>query len=195
MQITLKMINLFVFTFSALAMATGTASYATELILVSKNGSRVTVNVENQHVTAKEKERDINYQIDRPTSRSLAHANSISLVSNASTPASQLFIVLTREYSRPDAMGQGYCGAGYEDYLLLVEMLKKDLVLRDRILLQSCLKTLSMFIDKGDDNPSNGIIHEKDGSLSYRLVEDDYKEKRLLKVEGKHFKIALIPAK
>jgi hypothetical protein len=195
MQITLKMINFFVFTFTALAMATSTTSYATELILVSENGSRVTVNVENQHVTAKEKEKNINYQIDRPTSRSLAHANSISLISNASTLASQLFIVLTREYSRPDAMGQGYCGAGYEDYLLLVEVFKKDLILRDRILLQSCLKTISMFIDKGDDNPSNGLTHEKDGSLSYRLVEDDYKEKRLIKVERKRFKIISTPVK
>lgn len=74
-------------------------------------------------------------------------------------------------------MGQGYCGAGYEDYLLLVEIRGKKLTLKDQFLLQSCLKSISMFIDQGDDNPSNGLTHEKDGSFTYRLVEDDYKKK------------------
>lgn len=51
-------------------------------------------------------------------------------------------------------MGQGYCGAGYEDYLLLVEIRGKKLTLKDQFLLQSCLKSISMFIDQGDDIPA-----------------------------------------
>jgi hypothetical protein len=88
-------------------------------------------------------------------------------------------------------MGQGYCGAGYEDYLLLVEILKKELIFRDKFLLQSCIKSISVFIDQGDDNPSNALIHEKDGSLSYRLVDDDYNNRRKLTIQKKRFKVEL----
>jgi len=52
-----------------------------------------------------------------------------------------------------------------------------------------------MFIDHGDDNPSNGLVHEKDGSFVYRLVGDDYDKKRTLIISKKHFEIKMLPPK
>jgi hypothetical protein len=178
-----------------LATATAPTAVANDIVLPSSKGPRVSISVEKQHVTAKDKENNINYDVDGAVSRYLKRADDIRLIANESNPRAQLFIMLAREYSRPGAMGQGYCGAGYEDYLLLVEILERKLVLRDQLLLQSCLRSISMFIDQGDDHPSNGFTHEKDGSLSYRLVDDDYEKKRVLTVIAQRFKVTLVPSK
>jgi hypothetical protein len=167
---------------------------AAELSLSFPESGRVAITVNKQHVVAKNTERNITYNVATTVSQHLIRADDIRLVGNAINPNAQLFIVMTRELSRPDAMGQGYCGAGHEDYLLLVEILERNLLLRDQFLLQSCLKSISMFIDHGDDHPNNGLIHENDGSFSYRLVDDDYDKKRMLTVSAKRFKIDLAPA-
>jgi hypothetical protein len=166
---------------------------ATDLLLPSPKGGRVAIHVKKQHVIAKDNEKNIIYEVAATVSKHLTRADDIRLVGNAGNPKEQLFIVMVREPSRPNAMGRGYCGAGYEDYLLLVEMLEEKLLLRDQLLLQSCLKSISMFIDQGDDHPSNGLAHEKDDSYSYRLVDDDAEKKRMLTVSDKHFKTKLVP--
>lgn len=94
-------------------------------------------------------------------SKHLKQAEDVRLVGNSSNPEPQLFIVMIREPSLPNTMGRGYCGAGYEDYLLLVEILGRKLLLRDELLLQSCLKSIAMYLDQGDDHPKNGLIDEK----------------------------------
>jgi hypothetical protein len=177
-----------------LATIIAPTAVANDILLSSTQGARISISVERQHVTARDKEKNINYDVDGAVARYLKRADDIRLIANESSPRAQLFIVLAREYSRPGAMGQGYCGAGYEDHLLLVEIFNRKLVLRDQLLLQSCLKSMSMFIDQGDDHPSNGFTHEKDGSLSYRLVDDDYEKKRILTVTARRFKITLIPS-
>lgn len=169
-------------------------SFANEIILASTDGPRISIYVENKHVTARDKEKNIKYSVDDSISRHLKSANDIRFIAENKNSKTQLFIVLSREYSKPGAMGQGYCGAGYEDYILLLEMLERKLVLRDQNLIQSCLKNISMFIDQGDENPINGFTHEKDGSLSYRLIDDDYKSNRVLTVDSKRFKIFLAPS-
>lgn len=192
MQTISKAISISAFTITLLAALISTAAVPDDLVLPSAKGSRVVIDVKKQQVLAKDKERNINYNIDNAIAKHFIRAEDIQLITTESKPKAQLFIVLTREPSRPSAMGQGYCGAGYEDYLLLVEMLDHKLTLRDQFLLQSCLKSISMFIDQGDDNPSNGLVHEKDGSFTYRLVDDDYDKKRALSISKKHFEIKLL---
>lgn len=165
---------------------------ATDLLLLSTKGGRVAVHVKKQHVIAKDNEKNIIYKVAATVSQHLTRADDIRLVGNAGNSKEQLFIVMVREPSRANAMGRGYCGEGYEDYLLLVEILEQKLLLRDQLLLQSCLKSISMFIDQGDNHPSNGLAHEKDGSYSYRLVDDDAEKKRMLTVNDKHFKNKLV---
>ena len=192
MQITSKRISfpgcLFIFITTLIAPPAS----ATDLLLSPRNSGRVDLNVKKQHVIAKDNEKNITYEVAAAVSQHLARADDIRLVGNASNPKAQLFIVMAREPSRPKAMGRGYCGAGYEDYLLLVEIIDRKLLLRDQLLLQSCLKSISMFIDQGEDHPSNGLIHENGGFFSYRLVDDDADKKRMLTVSDKHFKTTLV---
>jgi hypothetical protein len=93
-------------------------------------------------------------------------------------------------------MGRGYCGAGYEDYLLLLEISANKIVLRDQFLLQSCLKSISMLIEHGDDldDAGNGLIPNHDGSFSYRLLEDKAEEERRIAIRARRFKVDIVPA-
>jgi hypothetical protein len=183
-------------TYSAILLTTIIASYAVadDLLLPSSQGPGVVISTKKQRVIAKDKGKNIDYKIDSAASRYLTRADNIRLIANGSGQKTQLFIILSREPSRPGATGQGYCGAGFEDYLLLVEILKRELVLRDQLLLQSCLKSISLFIDQGDDNPSNGLTRKKDGSLIYRLVNDDCDKERVLTISKSRFKIILTPS-
>jgi hypothetical protein len=194
MQTTSKRISFVACLFTFIANSAVPPANATDLLLSSPKGGRVVINVKKQHVIAKDNEKNILYEVGATVAQHLTRADDIQLVANASNPKTQLFIVMAREPSRPKAMGRGYCGAGYEDYLLLVEILEKNLLLRDQLLLQSCLKNISMFIDQGDDHPSNGLIHEKHDSFSYRLVDDDADKKRMLTVSDKQFKTKLVRA-
>ena len=61
---------------------------------------------------------------------------------------SHFFVVLVREPSK-SKRGTGFCGSGFEDYLLLIEAKSKRLSLLDNILLQSCLDSQELASDKG----------------------------------------------
>jgi hypothetical protein len=177
-----------------LAATVALPAVADDIMLLSVHGPRISIDIKEGRAVAKDKEKNIVYQVDRAISRHLIRGSDTRLISSESGSKEQLFIVLTREPSRPGAMGHGYCGAGYEDYLLLIEVLGRKLLLRDQFLVQSCLKSISMFIDQGDDSPANGITRERDGSFSYRLVDDDYDKKRILKIKEKRLRIDLAPS-
>lgn len=51
---------------------------------------------------------------------------------------------------------QGFCGAGHEDFLVLVSLKDERLFMLDEQLLQSCLQSLSLTSDQGDD-PSDAL--------------------------------------
>jgi hypothetical protein len=119
------------------------------------------------------------------------------MISDRSDQNGKLFIVLSREPSRPNSMGRGYCGAGYEEYLLLIEISGAKIELRDQFLLQSCLQSISMLIEHGDDldDAGNGLIPNNDGSFSYRLLADAASQERNLLVHARRFKVSLTPAR
>jgi len=94
-------------------------------------------------------------------------------------------------------MGRGYCGAGHEFYLLLMEAGHNKIMLHDQLLLQSCLKSISMFVDHGSDMDTveNGLIANDDGSFRYRLLEDEANQERKLVVSRRRFEVSLVPVK
>jgi hypothetical protein len=55
-----------------------------------------------------------------------------------------LFLVLSREPSRKNR-GAIFCGAGYEDYALLLQMSDAQIKLKDKFLLQSCTSNKTLF--------------------------------------------------
>lgn len=60
-----------------------------------------------------------------------------------STGDSNIFLILSRERSL-NKNALGFCGAGYEDYLILVDISNDAINLLDEILIQSCLKSIEL---------------------------------------------------
>jgi hypothetical protein len=177
--------------------ATITARADDTLLLLSSHGTQVALKVQNHHLVAQELEKHLNYQFYNAVSGHLIRAYNAHIIADKSDQNGPLFIVLSREPSRPNAMGRGYCGAGYEEYLLLIEVTGSKIELRDQFLLQSCLKSISMFVDHGNDlnDAENGLILNSDGSFRYRLVDDEADQERNLVVRARRFKVSLVPAK
>jgi hypothetical protein len=171
------------------------ASANNEVLLLSSHDSQISVKMQNHRLVAKEGRNNRNYQISNAVSDHLIRAYEARMISDKSDQNGPLFIVLSREPSRPNSMGRGYCGAGYEEYLLLIEISRSKIELRDQFLLQSCLKSISMLIDHGDDldDAGNGLIPNNDGSFSYRLLEDEPSQERTLMLHDRRFKVGLVP--
>lgn len=173
------------------------ASASDQILLLSSHDSQISVKMRNQRLTAKEVRKNLDYQVSRAVSNHLLPAYSTRVISDKSDQNGPLFLVLSREPSRPNSMGRGYCGAGYEEYLLLVETSHKKIELRDQFLLQSCLKSIAMLIENGDDldDAANGLTPNSDGSFSYRLLEDDASMERNLVLHDRRIKVNLVPAR
>jgi hypothetical protein len=178
-------------------LATITAHAEDTLLHLSSHGTQVTLKVKNHHVVAQKLGKHFNYEVSNAVSDHLIRAENAHIISDKSNESDPLFIVVSREPSRPNAMGQGYCGAGYEDYLLLIAVSSSKIQLRDKFLLQSCLKSISMLIEQGNDldDAENGLIPKGDGSFSYRLIGDEADQERNLVVRARRFKVSLVPAK
>lgn len=89
-------------------------------------------------------------QIDPALRRSLVSSNEFFSV------AQKAFLVHGRSYffivtqTSSNHSGSGYCGAGTEDHLRLIELDKKQkrLIQKDSLLIQSCLKSISLQDDQ-----------------------------------------------
>jgi hypothetical protein len=95
--------------------------------------------------------------IDAKTARSLKSADELIALSPRAFPmkgyeAVLLIARVPSQRSNPS----GYCGAGHEDYLMLLALEKQRLKLLDDFLVQSCLESMVLASDQGDD-PRNGI--------------------------------------
>ncbi|MFT4247478.1 MAG: hypothetical protein QM581_05475 [Pseudomonas sp.] len=69
---------------------------------------------------------------------------------------SPAFAIVIRIASAPDKP-EGYCGAGYEDYILLIKIDGHVARLQDSLLVQSCLKSISLVSDRGT-TPQDAIL-------------------------------------
>jgi hypothetical protein len=63
----------------------------------------------------------------------------------------KVFLLLLTQTLSKGTHGQGYCGAGTEDVLRLVELrsLERRLIQKDEVLIQSCLHNLALADDSG----------------------------------------------
>lgn len=162
---------------------------ATDFTLSSSRGTSITFNIKNNYASARDIKKKVTYYIDPRILKSLVQAVAVKQIENKKYAKEETSILLTRELSKPRAMGKGYCGAGFEDYLLLTQITAKKIVLLDKINLQSCLDGISIFTDNGDDNLGAGLTLKTDGSIRYRLVDDDYDTERILTIKDRRFNI------
>jgi hypothetical protein len=167
-------------------------SIAMDLTLPVSQDTRISMSVRNNRVTANDVEKNIAYRVDSSISAHMKKADEIQLLDYKSNTKNPLFIILSREPSRLGRMGMGYCGAGYEDYLLLVEPGNRKIVLRDKLLLQSCLEGKLIYNDAGGDDITKLLIPGKNNSFHFRWESDDDNRQRNLTVRNGRFLMPLV---
>lgn len=148
------MIRRFVLIVGVLVAISAIAASGSELLQLSLPDTR-TISIE--HVDSKLVAREIrkktpSISFDAEAQSYLASAESAThifptAISKTSPP---LFVVVIRKPSTK-RRGMGFCGAGLEDYLLLLEVGSNRIVLKDQLLLQSCLQSIALASDSGDD--------------------------------------------
>lgn len=127
------------------------------------------------------KVRDKGFTISRPL---VAHFNSaeeyfplIGVQENG-----RRFLVLGVREPSQRVRPMGYCGAGFEDYVLLIEMVGRKAVLVESSLLASCMKSISLISDSGGD-PSEAIRINSDSSFSFQWSKDPDESTRTARIK------------
>lgn len=190
MPTTLNIIKfqlLLLYFFSTLALP----SDAFDLVIPVAQNKNISINVRNNQVIAKDSDKNIIYFVGSPLANKLKKANEMYLLKYKSKTRSPLFVILTREPSQPMKKGQGYCGDGHEDFLLLIESVNRKIVLVDRLLLQSCLKSILISSDTGGDDPVRLLVAGRDNSFSFKWETDDDNLERRLTVKDGRFVLSL----
>lgn len=148
-----------------------THTLATQLLLKAP-GASVIVVAEQGQVKANATNKKMHYIISKSFSDHLKRSYEASLINTYAEKRGPVFFIFTREPSAPNSMGQGYCGAGYEDFLLLVKLEKRTFKLTDTYLLQSCLHSKSMRIERSGLNPQDELHLNSDGSYNFEMIDD-----------------------
>ena len=92
--------------------------------------------------------------VDRRLAKALRGASQLVAVAGRGfVEAGRTFVVLGVAVPSVATQGGGYCGAGTEDDLLLIEWKTRParLELRDRFQVQSCLKSMELQSDQGSE--------------------------------------------
>lgn len=116
--------------------------------------------------------RDEVVTFDRPLASALRRAEQLVAVAGRGfADGGRTFVVLGVAIPSVDARGSGYCGAGSEDHLLLLEWKARlrKLELRDRVQVQSCLQPMALQADQGSELRTvlRGIDDPKRATLTW----------------------------
>jgi hypothetical protein len=102
--------------------------------------------------------------------------------------ASDWLIVLSRTPSQT-LRPEGYCGAGSEDQLILLHYAAGQLALLDDFLLQSCLKSITLESEHGDDVKAALAIDREQHTLAFQWLGIPDALRHKLTVSQRKFKL------
>ena len=159
-----------------------------QLELNLNKGARVNISLSDKKISAKfhSKKIDRLIETDKILAAHLLRTDEISYLFKVPSNARELFVVLSREPSRQNR-SSGFCGAGYEDFLLLIEVKKKQVVLADKFLLQSCLESILLDVNEGED-PLRAIALDKvKSTITFSLLDELDSKKRIISIIDGHF--------
>jgi hypothetical protein len=123
--------------------------------------------------------------LDNRTKKILNRSVQVGPVFSQSVRDHQYLVFISRVPSRTP-QSPGYCGAGYEDYLVLLEYDGKKISMQDEFLLQSCLKSIALDTDNGDDISKALVIDLERYSIKFRwLTNPDDKDHTISISDGK----------
>jgi hypothetical protein len=173
--------------FCILGFLHAAAGLGDELTLSVNDKENINIVPQNGRALATNQNHTVRYNVSNALARHIINAESLQALSRQRDGKDAQFIILSHELSRPGALGHGYCGGGYEDYLLLIELSGHKIVQLDELLLQSCLKS----IDLGTDDSAKALIPLGAGSYSFQWIGDD--SRRILSVMNNRFYTVLAP--
>jgi hypothetical protein len=157
------------------------------LKLCLNNGSNVTVTQNGKKINARyyKNGSDSYYKVNANLTSHFEKAEEVFFIFKVQSKK-DLFVILTREPSRQNRT-TSFCGAGYEDYLILIEVAKNRVSLLDTVLLQSCLKSILLRTDR-DDDPLQAITIKKDNSsITFQWFGENEDKKRMINIDNSHF--------
>lgn len=166
-------------------------SHATKLKLLFLDGTQIEIRSENARSDngPYSNGKGLVTQADKLLTEQLLHADDAFTLNQktfflGSSPAFFVIVRIPSDLNHPD----GRCGAGHEDYILLVSIHGDIAKLEDRALIQSCLKDISLVSDKGD-HPRNAISYTSspETAVFQSMSPPDFKIKnqRMFIKEGK----------
>ena len=82
------------------------------------------------------------------------------------------YVVFIARIPSKSPQSTGYCGAGYEDHLILLRYEEKKIVLLDDFLLQSCLKSIVLDNDGDADILKSLTIDQENHAISFRWINN-----------------------
>lgn len=137
---------------SALLLACAQA-HAADLAFCLPDGAQIKIELRGKSPAGalEYRHRKQDLQIEPDLRKELSKADEAFVLSRwpFTFEAAPAFAVVTRTASRSQNT-EGYCGAGHEDHILLVSIDKDVVRLRDKVLVQSCLESISLVSDRGD---------------------------------------------
>jgi|GEM_PF-3730459 len=165
---------------------------ATPLLLPVKNSTIISVSQTGKKIVARlgsgKNSRSI--KISTKLASELLGSDETRLLLDASTVKRNLYVVLSRKPSNSKNR-TGYCGAGHEDILLLINVTKNEVNLVDTFLLQSCITLKTLYSKNGDDtlsNPLKGLtIDNENRFINFEWVKDEQGYIWTLYIENNQF--------
>ncbi len=148
------------------------------LLLPVKNGTTISVSQSGKKIIARvggeKKSRPVS--INTKLASELLNSDETRLLLDVSTGKTSQYVVLSRKPSNARNR-TGYCGAGYEDNLLLINVTKSHVNLVDKFLLQSCINLKTLYSKDGADtlaDPSKGFTVDKEKRIiNFEWLKDE----------------------
>lgn len=97
------------------------------------------------------------------------------------------YLVLIARIPSKNPQGLGHCGAGDEDHAILLEHSKQNIALRDDFLLQSCLSSISLDSEDGDDILKSLLVDPRNHSIRFRWVTNPDNQNHTLTIANEKF--------
>lgn len=114
--------------------------------------------------------------LDKTTRSILQRSDEVILVFSQPNDDGHYLVLIARMPSK-SPQSTRYCGTGYEDHLILLTYVQKKIALKDEFILQSCLKSIALDSDGGDDILKAISINLSKYSIGFRwLTNPDNKD-------------------
>jgi hypothetical protein len=171
------------------AYCSAVASERNKAIIEFVDGSHLTISALENKVFSKYTDKDNSKKIvsiDANLSKLILSSESLKFIMHNSIDGTAIMI---SSHPSTKSGGSGFCGAGHEDYAILIEKKNNAVILKDSYLLQSCLKSITLDSDDPEDILSGLSIDSTAFTVTFTILEDPKKKKNILSViEGKFSK-------